>query len=211
MFRVKLLVAACFAVFAVGAIASATASADWMVAGTNLVGSQGLSNASVLKEGELVVGAVTTIKCKASEVVVTGGSIIAPDKILASSLTFNECKGTNAPCNTISGEKISTVPIHGVAKLDGTLNTYITVLPETKTIFATIGFTNAECPLIVGGGAPVTGSASILAHEGSDERPSHQALAFTLTNALKVGSTNAEIKGVTFDIKLTSGSNWSFL
>ncbi|HEY2768622.1 MAG TPA: hypothetical protein VGI76_10205 [Solirubrobacteraceae bacterium] len=198
-------------VFAVVAAASATASADWMVGGTALVGSAPLSNALVLKEGELVVTGVTTLKCTAHEITVTNGSIVAPDKILASSLTFNGCKGSNAPCDTIAGEKVSTVPIHGVAKLDGTLNTYITVLPETKTVFATIAFTNAECPLIIGGGVPVSGTFSLLAHEGFDERLGHSVLVFSLTNALKVGSTNAEIKGVTFDIKLTSNKLWSFL
>lgn len=211
MLKVKLLVAACFAVFAVGAAASATASAEWMVGGTNLVGSAALGNAGVLKTGQLTVTGVTTVVCNGKEVVLHSGSIIAPDKILVSSVLFSECKGNNAPCDTITNGKIATVPIHGVAKLDGTLSTYITLLPETKTIFAQIAFSNPECPLLVGGGAPVTGRASLLVHEGKDERLAHSALLFTLPGDLKVGSNAAEITGALFDIALQSHKLWSFL
>lgn len=211
MSKANLLIAACVTAFAVGVVASATASAAWMVGGTTLVESVAVGNGLVLKEGEFTVPGVTSIICKGHEVTITNGRIIAPDKILASSLTFNQCKGSTAPCDLITGEKIASVPIHAVAKLDGILSTYITLLPETKTMLAAIEFTNPECPLAVGGGAPVTGTLSLLIHEGKDERLTHSVLLFTLPNALKVGSSNAEIKGALFDIALQSHKPWSFL
>jgi hypothetical protein len=212
MSRAKLLFTACFVVFALSALASATASAgEWMVEGKPLSGSEELATgALVLAEGELkVLPAVTTIKCRAHEIGITGGKIIAPDGVLATSISFKECEGEGACTEIANGGAIKTLPVHGLALLDGPLNTYISVLPETKTTFATIGFTSENCALFPS--QPVTGSASLLAHEGFDERVIHRVLAFSLPKALKVGSSEADLRGAVADIELKSKKPWSFL
>jgi hypothetical protein len=212
MSRSKLLVAACFTVFALSALASATASAgEWMVNGTKLTGSAAiLSTALVLSEGRLFVPNVLSIKCKAHEVGITGGKIIAPDGVLATSINFKECAVTEGnPTCELATKTISTVPVNGLALLEGTLNTYIHISPETKAAFATIKFSGETCALL--GVQPVTGNASLLIHEGFDERALHLTLAFSLPKSLKVGSSEALLEGLSADVRLESNQNWSFL
>jgi hypothetical protein len=200
------------AIFAAGAVISPTALAgEWMVEGKPLVGSEELAeSAAVLTSGELVVlPAVTTIKCKGREVGITEGKILAPDGILAKAITFTECEGEGACTGLLNEGHIKTVPVHGLALLEGPLHTYISVLPQTKTVLTTIGFTNENCALFPS--QPVTGSASLLVHEGFDERKIHVVLAFSLPKALKVGSSEADLRNVAVDLELKSKKAWSFL
>ncbi len=210
--KVRLLVLTCLGTIIIGALASSSALAgEWMVEGKPLSGTEELAtSALVLAEGELkVLPAVTTIKCTAHEVGIAGGKIIAPDGILASSISFKQCEGEGACAGIANSKEIKTLPIDGLASLDGSLATYILVLPETKTTFATIGFTNELCALFPT--QPVTGDASLLAHDGFDEQVRHRVLGFSLPKALKVGSSEADLRGLVGDIELKSKKSWSFL
>jgi hypothetical protein len=206
--KAKLLVAACFALFALSV--PATANAGWVVNGKALAASESkplATHALVLTTGELkVLTANFAIKCQGHEVGIEEGKIIGTNGILVKSITFEGCHGEGV-C-TIESEKIKTVPIHGTAILDGALNAYISLLPETKTTFATVKFNNEECALF--GPQPVTGSASILVHGAAHETLTHLGLAFTLPKALKVGSDEAHLRGLSFDIALGTDEPWSF-
>jgi hypothetical protein len=219
MSRTKLLIAACFAVFALVALASASASAataGWDVNGTLLSGTVPLlSTALVLQEGVLKVEAGETleIKCKAHEVLFNEGLLRSPDGITAKDVTFHGCQtvGSSAEKCMIP-DLILTVAVHGLASLEGPLNTLIKVLPQTKTTFATIKFGNAvgsECALL--GTEAVTGGLDLLLHEGFDPATLHLALAFSLTGSLKIGSSNAVLEGLDADLRLASGLRWNYL
>lgn len=211
MLKAKLLVAACFALFALSIPATANAG---LVVNKKALGageSKPLAaNALVLTTGQLqVLTANVVIKCTGEQVGVEGGKIVGTDGILVKSLTFNTCATTEPPTCSLASTQIKTVPIHGKVILDGSLNAYVTVLPETKTTFTTIKFNGVECPLL--GVQPATGTASILVHEAVHEKVVHLGLAFTLKGALKVGSNEAHLGGLSFDIELESKESWSFV
>jgi hypothetical protein len=218
MSRAKLLVVACFAVFGLVALASGSASAaeGWDVNGTLLSGTTALaSTALVLQEGVLKIeaGETVEIKCKAHELLINEGVLKSPDGLLAKDVTFHGCEtvGPSAAQCTIP-DLILTVPVHGLASLEGPLNTLIKVLPQTKVTFSTIKFDNATggaCALL--GVQPVTGGVDLLIHEGFDPATLHRVLAFSLTGGLKVGSSNAVLEGLEADLKLASGLRWNYL
>jgi hypothetical protein len=211
MSKAKLLIAACFAMFVVGGIASATASAgSWDVNGKEITASVALaSTALVLTTGKLSVPAANTeIVCKGHELLINEGKLLPPDGILAKDLTFHECSTENTGGCSI-GPLILTVAIHGLAHLEGTLNTLILILPETKNTFASVPFTGELCALT--GTQPITGGVDLLIHEGKDPATRHLVLAFSLPGKLKVGSDEAELVGLSGDLELASKETWNFL
>lgn len=210
--RFRLIIAACLATFAVGAVASTAAlAASWHVNGTELKGSAALaSSAQVLTPGELSItaGEKLSIVCEGENLSITGGKLIAPAGILARSITFHECKTKETPNCTLGSTLILVLPVHGLLHFESP-NLLILVLPTTKTTFTTIKFNGEKCALL--GTQPVTGGASILIHNVTTSEPSHFVLAFSSVGGLKVGSDEATLKGVSGDLKLASGESWSFL
>jgi hypothetical protein len=213
MSRANLLVAASFAVFALSALASATASAagGWDVNGSLLVGSAALASpAKVLEHGKLEIpNAGINVECTSTELGLTEAFIVHPDELRIKSVTFKSCQAT-APC-TIPGEAISTLPVHGLAELDGTLNTLIKLLPLPSKTYAVIHYEGATCALL--GNQPITATGPVihfLIHAGAHPRVEHLVLAFSLPG-LKIGSNEATLKGLDFDLKLASGQTWNFL
>jgi hypothetical protein len=219
MSRAKLLVAACFVVFGMTALAASTASAgNWDVNGTPLTsGSVALaSTALVLNAGILEIeatGEAITVKCEAHELLINEGKLEGPDNISAKDVTFHGCKttGTSAAHCTVP-DLILSVGVKGLATLDGTLSTLIKVEPATKTVFATIKFgsvTEGSCA--IEGGNAVTGGIDLLIHEGFHSAVTHRVLAFSLPGGLKVASNPASLKELVGDLKLNSGLPWNFL
>jgi hypothetical protein len=210
MSRAKLIVTACFAIFALGALTAATASAgEWDVGGSKLVGSEPIkSPAKVLAHGKLVVDAAgVTVECTSKELGIEGGEIVAPEEVRAKSLEFKECT-TSEPCK-LQEENIKTLALHGKAELDGTLGTLVKVLPLPSKTFAVIHFLGETCALL--GFQPVTGTADLLAPSGRDPAVLQLVNAFSLPGSLKVGSNEALLSGLSGDIQLVSGKTWNFL
>jgi hypothetical protein len=151
------------------------------------------------------------VECISTELGLTEAFIVHPDELRVKSVTFKEC-GATAPCIIGNGETISTLAIHGLAELDGTLNTLIKLLPLPSKTFAVIKFEGASCALL--GNQPVTATGSavdLLIHEGIHPRVLHLVLAFSLPGLLKVGSSEANLTGLDADFKLASGQTWNFL
>ncbi len=213
MSRAKLIATTCFAVFALGALMATTASAgEWDVGGTKLVGSAAIqSPAKVLQKGELKVATgELVIKCESTELGIENGEIVAPDEVRAKSLTFKECKVTKGspPCS-LEEETIKTLALHGLAELDGSLGTLIKVLPLPSKTFAALHFLGATCALL--GIQAVTGTADLLAPSGKDPAVLQSVNAFSLKGGLKVGSSEAELVGLSGDVQLASTKTWNFL
>jgi streptogrisin C len=183
---------------------------EWDVNGTRLVASAALSSSAlVLAHGKLeVVGAGVTIECAAGEVSINGGEIISPDELRAKDLTFKECAATGANCS-LAGTAILTLPLHGHAQLDGTLNALISVLPLPSKTFAVLSFLGEKCALA--GTNPITGTADVLIPEGRDPAVLHLVSAFSLAGSLKVGSSEGLLTGFDGDLRLESGQTWNFL
>jgi len=211
MSRAKLIVTACFAILAVGALMATTASAgEWDVGGTKLVGSEAIqSPAKVLEHGSLTVHvAGVVVECVSGELGIEGGEIVAPNEVRAKSLDFKECSVTKGEC-TLQEALIATLALHGFAELEGTLGTLVKVLPLPSKTFAVIHFLGAKCALL--GFQPVTGTADLLAPSGKDPSVLQKVNAFTLPGGLHVGSDEALLVGLSGDVQLASGKTWSFL
>ncbi len=218
MSKAKLLGLAAFAAFAIMAPATAIANTggEWLVNGTRLANGATLRllpTALVLAFGHLKITGVGSIECTGEQIEIEEGQIIGPDGILANKIGFKECAVTESEVCKLEGEKIQSVPIDGLASLDlqgfpASLNAYILLLPKTKAIFATIKFIGASCALL--GTQPIQGSISLLVHGALHELLLHLVLTFSLPKALKVGSTEAELLGLDFDIALLQHEKWGF-
>lgn len=209
MSKVKVVAAAFIAALALTALASATASADWMVNGTNLTGSAALATTAHTDVTGKLNGGGLNIECSGD---LKGASpeIKVGAKGSASSLTFTTCGTTNANC-TVPAE-ISTVPVSVLAELDpgNALATTVLFTPTAGTIFATVKFSGEKCA--VAGIKPVTGKATALAPTGKDER-TEQELEINTTEAAKelfIASSAASLTGAAL-LLLSTRQGWSFL
>lgn len=212
MSKLKLLTVACVGALALTAFALASsASAQWMVKGTTLTGSEtkALATTAAVDEHGKLKAAGVTIECNGNTLNGTGPMIEASgEKGSATSLTFNECSA-NSNCTVAT--TIATVPlVADTPIIEGNKDISTIFLPKTKTIFATIKFNGAECALL--GTQPVAGKAKINAPTGAAENTLQeiQAEVQEASGELKVGSSAAELKGAAL-LKLTTNEPWSFL
>jgi hypothetical protein len=210
MSKVKIIVSAFIAVLAVGAVASASASAataGWMVNGTLLSGSAALATSAPSDETAALNGGGLNIECK-GPLDGTKPEIKSSNTGSAQALTFTECTTGNENCSVPTS--IGTVPVLAEATLEGALAVPVKFKPETGTIFATIKFSGEKCS--VAGIKPVTGKVTASGPTGQDERTT-QELAVNVTVAsaeLFIASSAASLKGAAL-LKLQSGQGWSFL
>jgi hypothetical protein len=179
----------------------------WDVNGTLLFGTAALlNNLLVLAHGELIA-AGTKVVCTGATVGITAGELVAPDEIRAQDLTFSNCTAT-APC-TLASETILTLPVHGLAVLDGPLNTAVSLLPLPGNTFTVLSFLGETCALK--GAQLVTGTLGLLIHQGFDPAALHLVLLSAPLGSLKVGPSPAAFLGFDGDLRLASGQTWNFL
>jgi hypothetical protein len=193
-------------------LASTAFAGEWDVNGTKLVGTAALLNtALVLTLGDFELTEFRVpIECRGETIGIGGGQLTAPDSLLASSITLKECLvpiGEGA-CQ-ITGGAISTLPVQGLASLDGLLSTFIELLPKTKTLFAIIPFEGSECPFK--GSEALVGGIDFLLHDGQDPRTSHLTLVFALPGQLRFGADDVLLTGLDIDPRLASNQTWNFL
>ncbi|HUN77734.1 MAG TPA: hypothetical protein VMU32_02320 [Solirubrobacteraceae bacterium] len=215
MSKVKLTIGMFIAVLAVGAVASASASAaGWMMEGAELTGTASLNNvAPKLLPAELTASGVT-IKCKGNLEGVEP-RIFGSNKGSAASLIFKECESTTKACELTAAEKtgIGTVPVLAEATLEGTSNVSIAFKPKTGSIFATIKYeagSEGTCALL--GLKGVTGKVTAKSPGGKMESLEHtlEVGVTAESGELKVGSAGASLSGAAM-LKLEESVNWSFL
>jgi hypothetical protein len=186
------------------------ASAAWDVNGTLLVGTKAiLSGVLVLSAGFLeVVSTGDQVLCSSKGVAINGGEIVHPDEIRAKDLTFRECKANSNNC-ALAEETILTSAIHGLAELDGAFGVFIKVLPLPSKTFTVLNFTGELCA--IKGPQPVTGTIDLLSPEGRLPSVLQLFKIFSLTGALKVGSSEGSLRAVHYHLRLVSGETWNFL
>lgn len=208
----KLIMTICVGILALSASALASsASAEWMLNGVNVTGTQKLATTAAVDENGLLKAAGVTIECTGKNLEGTNPQIEVPNKGSASALIFTECESITPTCK-LNTKTIGTVPLTAtVALVAGSAKEDLaTFLPKTKTIFATIKYEGAECALL--GTQPVSGKALVKGPTGQEEKTLQEIVANVSeeTGELKVGSSPAELKGAAL-LKLASGNKWSYL
>ncbi len=172
--------------------AAASAQANWFVEGTQLTGTQALATTAAVDESFKLKAAGVTITCTGKNFEGVSPQIEAPESATATSLVFKECASSEACTVT---KTIGTVPVRASVTEGASPAVKAVFSPKTKTIFATIKYNGAECPLL--GVQPVTGKATALLPTGEEDNVL-QEVAPNIAEAsgeLKLGSSAAELKG----------------
>lgn len=147
MYTLKFALATAAAAVVLSAIGAASASAGWWVQGTNLSGSAALASTAKVTEGlKLSTGKEAKIECTGTTLNVSKGEIASPNKLAASSVTFNGCKSAVANC-TESPSSLGTLPVlatelTGVSDL---AEDKLTIAPTSGTTLATFEFSGGSC------------------------------------------------------------------
>jgi len=220
MSRVKVMMMALFAVFAVSAAAVSSASAVWLVNGTTLVGSAPLATTAVVDEAtKLLVPTLgdLTVVCSGSTLDGAKPEITAGDTGKAESLRFLACNTTHPATGCAlktANETISTNPINARAFLGKGEEDRVLFSPQTPPIFTEIPFAEKnECAFE--GLTAVKGSVTIGAPTGQLELLSQliTGLGSVENNSLEIGSgtTKAYLIGGGALLRLASDSKWSFM
>lgn len=210
MVKVRVLSLAFFAVFAASAFAASSAQAGWLVLGSLLVGTAAIALATITHEKGVLSYPAAKITC--AKLDIQKGEIQEPDLVLVGSLLFLECKAIEPPTCHLSAENeagIGTLPLEALVTLDGSLAVKGKGKPKNANkVFATFKLEGGSCG--PSGKQVVTGTATILAPEGQDERLWHLVNALIeTTGELEVGNTPATITGSAL-VKLENDMPWSF-
>jgi hypothetical protein len=217
MSRFKVLFMVLFAVAAVSVVAVSSASAVWMVGGTNLATNAALATTAVVHEPtKLLVPSLEhlTITCTGASLDGVEPRIEPGNKGFAKALTFLVCNSSKANCALEkTNQSIPTLPILATASLGTGEAVNVNFTPETKSTFAEINFSEANtCALA--GVQPVKGKVNIKAPDGQLEAVSHviEGQGSFENNSLEIGSGNkAYLVGGKALLKLQNSSKWSFL
>jgi hypothetical protein len=216
--RVGIAVAALLAAVALSAVAVGSASADWFINGTKLVGSAELATtAKVDTDLTLRVAAPGGGGVK----VLCTGSLDSSEPLIDSTNAFSIKTLTFLGCSTIEpatkcalqGQptSISTAPLVGTMT-KGPGNSVRSIIKAlTKGTIATLAFSEADTCAFTEE-EPVTGSVTSDATLGQNEEVAQafEALGTTENNSLLVAGDHAYVEGGRVLLRLLSGSKWSF-
>ena len=218
MLKIKGIAGVFVAALALSAMIVASASADqWNVNGAPLTGSASLALTAVADSLLLLetgAGAETPIKvdCK-GPILIESGTITAPDKDAATSLTFDACKSIE-PANCTIQEKIETEGgVSSLIELNSAKAVRILFKPASGHTFAVITYTGANCS--IAGEKPVNGSVTGGAPTGTEER-TLQVLEGLGTTENNIAEHTLELAGQKVFLlgkvllELASKSKWSF-
>jgi hypothetical protein len=219
MSKVKVIIAALFAVLALGALISSSASAataGWLVNGTLLTGEQTakLATTAAVDQNALLKFKELEIECKGTTLDATEPQIESlKNKAAVASLKFLGCSAVSGGCE-LEGQPVTigTTPLGAEATLEGALGLAAALKPKSGTIFATFKFASGGTCSVAGEKLPVTGEAPAAAPTGQDER-TLQLLSLNVTQAsgkLKIGPAAGSLVGSAL-LKLASSLPWSFM
>jgi hypothetical protein len=222
MSRVKVIMVALAAVFAFSAVAAGTASAEWFVNGTKLVGSAALATtAKVDTDAVLRIAAPggsvkilcsgTTLSGESPEI--QGGTAEG----MAKSLKFQGCSTIEpaTKCELANQPTtIETTPLRVLISKVGGRSPLVSVTfhPLTKSVLTEIPFKETGNSCAFDEKEPVSGSLLVSAPTGETEEVEQaiEGLGTTENNSLQVAGDKAYIEGGRVLLKLASGSKWSF-
>jgi hypothetical protein len=217
MSRLKVLSVALLAVAAVSVVVVSSASAIWMVGGTNFHGSAALTTAAVVHEPTKVLLPALenlAITCSGGVLDLEEPRIQALDKFFTKALRFLSCNTNKANCALeVTNQAIPTLPVLALATLGTKESVKLNFTPETKATFAEIKFGESNTCALAGAN-PVKGSVNVTAPDGQLELLSHlvEGQGSFENNSLEIGTGNkAYLFGGKVLLRLQSDSKWSFL
>jgi hypothetical protein len=220
--KVRVLMLAVLAVMVVGAVAASSASAatKWLVRGTTLTGSEGITavfleigtSGLVAKLKTFLPGGKVEILISCKTAGLVGGKITAPNVGSATKISFKGCKLDSKECKLTSAEttEINTNEVSAeTTDLSGAEPLFLRVFPKAAGgSFASISLTACAGE----GKFEITGgTACAAAAKATAEQTLHlcQFGAVTLLNTLKFGTEEpATVEGGA-SVSLVNGGNWS--
>ncbi len=217
MFKIKVVLTAFLVVLAVNAVATSSASAGWVVEGTELAEGSKAALATTAKVTTATILSMPSLKtkitCKGSLLKGETAEIIGTTTLKAKSLTFEGCETLEPKtgCELESQPKsIPTNPLVATTVAGATFpENGLTFTAQTKTVLANIAFKEKNtCALE--GEEPVKGAVTLNLPTGEEELSAQtiQGLGSTENNSLEVGGTKAYIENGAAILKLASGNKW---
>jgi hypothetical protein len=196
------------AVMAVGAVASASASASaWFVGGTELAASTSLASKATVLEKVKLTSAGVTIVCSAESVELNTASIAPKTGGQIAHLVLKECQSEAAGC-PLESSQITSKPLVLEAALGSKSPEDTLVLkPATGTIVAEYAFIGESCGLA--GVVQLKGKMKFVMPKGREELAEQELLVRAGEGELKSGSAEVVLGGK-IKAKLTSAKAWSF-
>ncbi len=191
------------------AVTSASASASWLIEGSELAGTAALATKETVTEAFKLEAAGVTVECTANSVNATGSEIQAPNLILASSLSFNECAASGGGCS-LATKTIATLPLLAEVIQSAIPEDIAMLRPKTSKTLAVIHLEGASCAL--SGVQPVTGTKlPFLANlpKGQEEKALQPLKAEVLTGQIQLGSSAARLRGALL-LGLATGKAYSY-
>jgi hypothetical protein len=207
MSRARAVVVVSSAALALSVCVASSAQAGWLVLGSLLVGSAAVAPTTVTDVNPTVTVAGFKVVC--SKLTINAGKISEPDKLLASSFEDSGCEVIEPPSCRLANSTIDTLPVEGLATLDGKLAVKSKIKPENSNdMFATVKIEGSSCS--DAGKVAVTGSWEVLAPEGQDLRLSEKFIAFDETaGELEIASSPATISAAILG-KVEDEMPWAF-
>jgi hypothetical protein len=207
MRKTKMMFVGLLAVFAVGAVASSSASAAvlWLVNKNGKFGTEAISPEAITITGGRLEDDSIAITCPTLKI--EGGTIKEGTTGTAKSATFNGCKELNeeATCE-LSSETIGTNP----GSADIVNATEIEIKPTGTTEFTTIKINNKpEKVCNLKGKDIISGSARLTIGQASEELTEHE-LTLNSNSKLEINGNASTIKG-SGKAHLTSKKTWSIM
>jgi hypothetical protein len=216
MSKVKIIIAALFAVLALTAVAAGSASAaGWHVNGTELTGTQSAAlSTTAVNDNPAVLNVPALplkITCKGS---LTGVSpvITAPNSGSATSLTFHECSVVEPTTCALSAPEIKTEAVTAtVSTATGTAD-HILFKATSASKFTEFELTGSSCS--ISGKKAVKGTVVLKAATGQTESATQALEGLGSleqgTDSLTTANDASYIEGGKALLKLESGAKWSF-
>jgi hypothetical protein len=217
--RIRLIMLAALAVFAVSAVASASASATtlgWDVNGAELLGNEPISEVPIVAPNDFTLrGAGIEISC--SEVVVKGG-LIEPNSNSAKALLFKDTVNdegvTKEPCDVTNAENCEVVEPIETHEISSTPESgppvRVKFKPKVAGPFITLTLkSKAGHTCLQAKKYEVTGTVTCNVHNGETEEVT-KTLECTATSGseIKVAGEAGEFIGEA-GVKLTSGAKFA--
>ena len=216
MSKIKTIIAAFFAVFALTAMAAGSASAaGWHVNGTELTGTQtaALSTTAVNDVSAVLNTPALPLKitCKGALEGVSP-QIAAPNSGSATSLAFKECTVTEPTTCSLSSPEIKTEAVTATVTTATNPVDHILFKPTTAKHFAEFTLEGGSCS--ISGKKAVTGTVVLKSGTGQTESSIQPLEGLGSleqgSDSLQTANDPSYIEGGKALLKLASGAKWSF-
>jgi hypothetical protein len=206
--KIRRIFVALLAVMALGAVASASASASaWYAGGSELQSSEALATSAPITEKVSLTSAGVTVECYGEQVELNTASITPKTGGQIARLVFSGCEVVGSECSLAPRSRIESKPLTLEAALGSKSPEDTLVLkPTTGTIVAEYTLEGSKCALA--GVVQLKGKMQFTLPKGREELASQEVLVRS-GGYLTWGAAGVTLGGKV-KFKLASGKAWSF-